>query len=282
MLAGLLVMNTILGPLVTGRINYDFTDTVENQLIGLELVTVLLVAPVTAWAGALALREHRAAPLLAIGPAAYTAYMFVQYVLGPEYDHYSLAVLFHLLLASLSGALVLWAWQRSGIVPLPSTTRRQRQVRGLLLLAFAGFVVLRYAPGLVGAWTGHPIDAEFAQAPTFYWSIFLLDLGVVVPLAAAAGSESLAGTRSADRAALAVLGWFALVPPSVVAMALVMLAREDPNASWASVGVLTAACVVFGAVAVVAFRPLFGADAAPEPPFETLARQEPPPPALRR
>ena len=56
-------------------------------------MTVLLVAPAAALAGILSLRGHPAGPLLALGPAAYAAYMFVQYVLGPEYDHYSLAVL---------------------------------------------------------------------------------------------------------------------------------------------------------------------------------------------
>jgi hypothetical protein len=255
-LAGLLLANTALGPLVSGVVTYDFTETIDNQLVGLEVVTVLLVAPVTAWAGVLAMRGHPAAPLLAIGPAAYTSYMFVQYVLGPEYDHYSLTVLFHLALVTLSGGLALWAWRLSADRPPPEGTPRQRRRRGLLLLGLAGFVLLRYAGGLVGAWTGDPIPAEFADARTFYWSIFLLDLGVVVPLTVLAGIGALAGAAWADRAVLAVLGWFALVPPSVAAMAAVMLARDDPHASGATLTLLTVASLVFGAVAVRVFRPL--------------------------
>jgi hypothetical protein len=109
LLGALLLVNTVLGPLVGDVVTYDFTETIDNQLVGLEIVTVLLVVPVTAWAAILALRGHPAAPLLAIGPAAYTCYMFVQYVLGPEYDQYSLTVLLHLALVTLSGGLALWA-----------------------------------------------------------------------------------------------------------------------------------------------------------------------------
>ena len=256
-LAALLVLNTLLGPLVLGVVDYDLGATVESQLVGLELVTVLLVAPVCAWSGLLALRDHPAAPLLAIGPAAYTAYMFVQYVLGPEYDAYSIAVLLHLLLVVLSGALGLWAWQRSASITLPTPTQRQRRMRGLLLLGFAGFVLLRYAGALAGAWSGDEIAAEYQADRTFYWSIFLLDLGVVVPFTVAAAVGVLTARPWCHRAVPAVLGWFALVPPSVASMAVVMLARDDPHASSATVVLLSAVSVVFGAVAVWVFRPLF-------------------------
>ena len=79
----------VLGPLGTETIQYPFTGTLLNQMIGLEVVTVALVAPLALAAGLLALRGHRAAPFLGFGPAAYTAYMFVQYVLGPEYAEYT-------------------------------------------------------------------------------------------------------------------------------------------------------------------------------------------------
>ena len=66
----------------------------------------------------------------------------------------------------------------------------------------------------------------------------------------------LRGTPGGDRAAYGVLGWFALVPPSVAAMAFVMLVRDDPYASLSTTVLLTVASIVFAAVAVAAFRPL--------------------------
>src|SRR5690348_9901530 len=77
-LAAVLVVNTVLGPLGTETIRYPMTGTLLHQTIGLEVVTIGLVAPLSLVAGLLAMRGHRVAPFLAFGPAAYTAYMFLQ------------------------------------------------------------------------------------------------------------------------------------------------------------------------------------------------------------
>ena len=255
-LAGCLLANSVLGPLGTGALDYPISASMENQLRGLELVTVLLVVPWLVATAVLARRGHPAAPLLAIGSAGYAAYMFVQYVLGPEYGAYSWTVLFHLGIASLAGGLVLVAWQRAQTEPVPELAPDRRRRRVLVLLALAGFVLLRYVPAFVGAAGGTPIADEFQDARTFFWSIVLLDPGVVVPATVAAAVALLRGTPGGDRAAYAVLGWFALVPPSVAAMAVVMLVRDDPYASMGTTLLLGVASVVFAAVAVAAFRPL--------------------------
>jgi hypothetical protein len=256
LLAALLVLNTLIGPLAADLVDYRLSASLRNQLLGLELVTVLLVVPVTVWGAWWSLTERAAGPLLVIGPAGYAAYMFVQYVLGPEYGAYSLVVLFHLAVLTLSGALALWGWALSGRVPLPPATRRRRRAEGLLLLGFAAFVTARYAGALSGALAGAAIPVEFAEARTFYWSIFLMDLGVVVPATVVAGVARLRGAPVARRAVPAVVGWFALVPPSVASMAVVMLVRDDPHASVVTVVVLSLASLVFAGVAAAVFSPL--------------------------
>ena len=253
-LGAVLVLNTVLGPLVTGVIDYPIAETGRNQLIGLELVSVALVAPLCVVAGVLALCAHRAAGVLGFGPAAYTAYMFVQYVLGPEYRAYNVAALFQIAIFGLGGAVALLAWTGTDVARLPVLTRARERVYGVLLLALATFVATRYTVALTGA--GDPIAAEFAESPTFYWTIVLLDLGVVVPATAVAGAALIRGARAAHTALYAILGWFALVPPSVAAMGATMVANEDPYASAGQTAVLGVASVVFVAVAVWIYRPL--------------------------
>lgn len=249
-LAGLLVLNSLLGPLLLGVVDYPIPTSMLNQLLGLELVTLLLVVPWTAVAGTLALRHDARAPLLALGPTGYTAYMFVQYVVGPEYGAYSRVVLFHVALFALAGGLALSAWSRALRAPVPPLTVRQRRRLTLVLSGLAVFVLLRYLPAFVGALTGGPIAAELRDARTFFWSIVLLDLGAVVPLTAAAAAALFRDSEAGHRALYGVVGWFALVPPSVTAMAAVMLVRDDPHASVPTLLLLAVATLAFWAVAV--------------------------------
>lgn len=78
-------MNSVLGPLVTGVIDYRYTETYENQGIGLDAFALVIAAPLLVAAAALARNGHSAAPFLALGPALMAAYMFPQYVLGAHY-----------------------------------------------------------------------------------------------------------------------------------------------------------------------------------------------------
>ena len=248
-LAGMLVLNSLLGPLLLGVVDYPISASMTNQLLGLEVVTLVLVVPWTGLAGALALRQDPRAPLLALGPTSYAAYMFVQYVVGPEYGTYSWVVLFHVAIVALSGGLALVAWSKAQREPVPSISDKQRRRLGLVLMGLAAFVLVRYLPALSGAVGREPIAAEFRDARTFFWSIVLLDLAVVVPLTAAAAVALLRGTPAGHRALYGVVGWFALVPPSVTAMAAVMLVRDDPHASVSTLFLLTMATLAFWAVA---------------------------------
>lgn len=258
-LAALLTLNSLLGPLLLGVVSYPISTSMTNQLLGLEVVTLVLVVPWTVLAGLLVVRQDPRGPLLALGPTSYTAYMFVQYVVGPEYGAYSGIVLLHVALFALSGGLALVAWSSAQRAPVPNVSVRQRRRLCLALLGLAAFVLLRYVPTFTGALTGEPIAAEFRDARTFFWSIVLLDLGVVVPVTAAAAVALFRGTGAGQRAVYGVVGWFALVPASVAAMAAVMLVRDDPHASPSTLVLLTVATVVFVAFAGSVFGRLRGA-----------------------
>ena len=256
-LAGALVANTLLGPMVGHVLAYPVSGTLLNQLLGLEIVTVLVVAPMALWAAALLRAGHPAAPFLGFGAAAYTGYMFLQYVLGPSYTSYQPAVFWHLAIFSLGCATAAWCWLVAGREPLPVPGARRRRWYGVLLLGLAAFVVSRYLPALTGTVSAAPLPQEYAQAPTFYWSIVLLDLGVVVPATVATAVALLRGARSATAAVYAVVTWYALVPVSVAAMGIAMLANGDPNASTGQTAMLSTVAVLFAGLAGWVYRPLF-------------------------
>jgi hypothetical protein len=99
------------------------------------------------------------------------------------------------------------------------------------------------------------VDYPVTETSHLYWSIYLRDPGVVVPATGVGAVALLRGYRMGRRALYAVTGWFALVPPSVAAMASAMLVNDDPNASVATVVVLAVSSLLFGAFAVSVFRP---------------------------
>ena len=265
LLSAVLLLNSLLGPLVLGVVSYPITGSTENQLIGLELVTLFLVVPWAAVAGVAALRGHASAPVLGFAPAAYAAYMFVQYVLGPEYDRSSVTVLAQVGIFVLAAGLTVASWSLSQATPVPVLRAAQRTRNGWGLLALAAFVLLRYTGTIRGAFSGEPLGAELAEEPTFFWSIVLLDLGIVVPCTVAAGVALLRGASVGRRALYAVVGWFALVPPSVASMALVMWVRDDPHASLATVVLLGVASIAFGAFAWHTLRPVVTGSSTEEP-----------------
>ena len=80
--------SAILGPLVTNMIRFHVSDNARQQLIGGEIISLCVAAPLAIAAGVLWLRREPLAPKLAIGPALYALYANVQFTVGPEYQRY--------------------------------------------------------------------------------------------------------------------------------------------------------------------------------------------------
>ena len=247
-----LAANTMIGPLFADLIDYPFSETVYNETLGLEAVTLLLAAPTAVAAGLLSARQHPAGPLLAFAPTSYGAYMLIQYIVGPQYGEYRPVIAWHLLLLIISLGLLLRSWTLAdpGIVP----ARRTRWA--VIVIALTAFVLSRWLPAIAGIINGEAVPVA-PEDLTMYWSIFLLDLGVVVP-AAVATAVGLLKDRSWSRKALfAVVGWFALVPPSVAAMSVVKIVRDDPAANVGDAVLFLVVAGLSTGLAAALYRPLF-------------------------
>ena len=255
-LGAALIVNTLLGPLVADVIRYPYSATVRNEALGLEVVSLVLVAPLAIAAGWGALRRWSAAPVVALAPAAYTAYMFVQYVAGPQYVTHVPQMLAHIALFSLSAALLLRAWSLTSAAALPAMPPAALRRWGVVLIGLGAFVLARWIEALAAMPGSAPLDPAYAGDPGMYWTIFLLDVGVIVPAAVVAGLALRLGRPWARTALYALVGWFALVPPSVTAMAVVKHLRNDPFANAADTVVFAVGAVVFAAIAVALYRPV--------------------------
>jgi hypothetical protein len=228
-----------------------------NQILGVEAVSLLIVAPLSALAAILVLRGNPNGPFVAIPSAAYTAYMFVQYIIGPQYVDYSPAILLHLALFILGGILLVQSWGHVRVKDLPTVSPRRKRIYSVVLVLLALFASFSYLLAVPRILAGGTIPAEYTGDPSVYWTIFLMDLGIVVPISVAVSVNLLRGRVWARKAIYGFVAWFALVSIAILAMFVSMLVHNDPNITVGTVVVLVIATLLITAFAVWVYRPFF-------------------------
>jgi hypothetical protein len=253
-----MVTSAVLGPLMLGIVTFPVSPAMENQLVGGEVVSLLLAAPVAALAGTLWLRGHRLAPVAAIGPAIYAAYMYAQYVVGPEYSRHEgnseRAFPLYLLLVLCGWLLAARSWVAIGALDLPALGPRLGRGLGLALVGLNTLFALAWIGSLVPLVTGSEPSAEYLADQTLFWVVRLMDLGFVIPVGLATGVTLLRKLPMATRLAYAWVGAQTLLTAAVCGMAWVMELRDDPAANPVFLVATTVMTLAFGAVSVTLWR----------------------------
>ena len=255
-----MAVSAVLGPLVLGLLQYRTSPTTLNQLEGSDAAVLFVVVPVTLLAAALAVRRHPAAPALAAGIGVFAAYTYAQVIIGQEYLRLpgNVERFFPLLLAVfvLAEAAVVLGW-RSLPSELPALGRRVRQVAALALFFVALFLVVGlHLRTMLLAWRDPAQMTEYASSPTPFWLVKLMDLGIVVPAALAAGIGLARGAGWALRVAYPLLTAYTFLGLSVTGMALLMNLRADPDASVGLAVGFGLFAAVFAGVTALLYRPL--------------------------
>jgi hypothetical protein len=253
----------VLGPLVLGVLTYRTSATTLNQALGADAAALVVVAPLTLLAAGLVRRGRVAGAALATGVGVFAIYTYIQVIVGQEYLRLpgNVERFFPLLLAVVvlgEAAVVL------GLRALPRqlpVARRIERAAGIALLAVAAFLVLGlHLPTMLTAWSDPSAMTQYASSPTPFWLVKLMDLGVVVPAAVTTGVGLLRAAPWARRAAYAMLTGYDCLAVSVTAMAVLMLVKDDPDASAGlavGFGLVTAVLV---ALTVALYRPLDAPD----------------------
>jgi hypothetical protein len=267
----------LLGPLVTGVIVFRTSEGALTQITGGDVAALVLTGPACLAIGVLALRGHRAAPVLALGPAVFGMYTYSQILLGNEWARYDGNVeRFFPLLAGLfvlSGAVAVLAVRAVDTDTLPLPSRRLTRAVGWGLLVSAAFVVVGLHLGsYLDAVSGSPTLASYLGAPTAFWVVKLWDVGILAPVAVTVGVGLLRGADWARLPMYAVLGGYTLLVAAVTGMAVTMYVDGDPEASLGMIAATGTILVAFTALLLRLYRPFFGAStAAPGVPSQRAA-----------
>jgi len=227
--------NSIVGPFISGIVKYPFSDSIRNMTIGLDAVSLIFVVPLAVFAAVYVYQGKQVGYIAAISPSVYAMYTFVQFIIGPQYIEYSPVVLLHLALFLLSGYIFVNAWHRIQFKELPNFNRLREKICATVLFLLAIFTSLSYIASIPQIFKGGTIPATYIEDPTVYWSIFLLDLGFVLPITIAVSVGLLQNKGFAQKAVYGMVGWYTLVIGSVVGMFVVMFLNGDSNVNAAMV-----------------------------------------------
>lgn len=255
----------LLGPLAGGIIRYHTSEGAINQIIGGDVAGLLLVAPVSVFAGVLVWRGKGAGPVLALGPSVYALYMYSQLALGGDFVRYpgnsERYFLLYLGLFVVAGAIAVRAWAMIDSDRLPVTKRWVDRTLGVFFLVVAAFLAVGlHLPGLIDAWADQPTSAEYLADPAVFWLVKFMDLGIVVPGIVMAGIGMLSARPWVVKLEYAAVGWAALLGSSVAGMAIVMQITGDPAASVANTVAFGSFAAIALAMAAVVYTPLLRKD----------------------
>jgi hypothetical protein len=249
-----IIIAGVLGPLATGVIRFRMPEFAVNQYVGGEVVTLFLAVPALVAAGVLWLRQHRLAPVLAIGPAAYTVYTFITAIVGQEYGRYDgnveNAFFLYAGLVLGGGVIVVLAGSELLSVKAPTLPDGLRTVTAGVFLAIAVFFALAWVGQIAQVYGGERTD-EYVGSPTLFWLIKLMDLAFLLPLFATTGIALLRRRRLAFTLAYGMVSYAVCMAAAVLGMAIAMVLRDDPSASAGMIAFLTPVTLL---LAVLAWR----------------------------
>ena len=249
----------LLGPLWLDVIRQHVAESLESQVVGADAVSLLVVAPLALAGGWLWWHEHRLAPAVTFGPAAYAAYVYFQYIVGPEYERYPgnsagwFPLFYAVLLLGIIVSVASWSRLEGGTLP----SRRVVVGAAVVMIGVGGLLGLAWIKAIADV-IGGTRTAEYLDGPGLFWLVKTMDLALVIPAAIATGVGLLRHSPAAARAASGVTAWLTLMMASVAAMGAVMWARDDPSASPAFVLVLVPAAVAMALLTVAFWRARLG------------------------
>jgi hypothetical protein len=252
-----LIYLAVMGPLITGAIKYKTADDINNQLIGQDLVNMVVLASTLIAGGVLLLRRKNAAKYLLIATPLFLIYYALSYTVGWEWsssqysgnnEKYFFYFMFILISALLIMLYCLSVFPRNVI----STFKK-----GPLIIYSILFVLFLLI--FAGMWIKEVIEVirtgttrAYDIAPTAFWLVRVFDLGFSIPLGLL--SVYLLWTRASRAYPLIYLfyGFFFTQILAVNAMGWMMFVKHDPAFALRDLIVFTglAIIIIFGFIFV--------------------------------
>ncbi|MFW9928752.1 MAG: hypothetical protein ACFFD1_05130, partial [Candidatus Thorarchaeota archaeon] len=234
----LLIILSIFGPLIFGIIKYKTSSSSIYQIQGQDLVNLLIISPICIIGGIMQILNNKTAKyFLASVPIYISFYTGLAYGIGAEWSHpayngeYNSNQYFWLFLILIFGGLFLAFYSVSQFseIDVPHFSKKSIRIFSLVWLIFiCMFFLLWLSEILQVNLTGDTLNGSYLEAPTSFWTVKYLDLGITLPL----GFLSLYLFNTRPKRAypylLLFFSFFVILTLAVNMMMLVMIINHDP------------------------------------------------------
>jgi hypothetical protein len=235
--AVLLILLTLLGPLGLEILKYKTSSSAISQTQGQDLVNLILLAPLCLIGGILHLRKRSEAKYFLVLVGIYVClYTGLAYGIGQEWNHPAYSgnteQYFWLFLSLIIGGLILFIGSISMFSEkdAPDFNTRNLRIYVILMTIFLLFFVSMWLQEILEVVsTGDTSTGSYLESPNVFWVIRYFDLGITIPLGFIGLYLLITRPKKAYPLMLSFYGFFVTLSTAVLCMALVMLLNDDPN-----------------------------------------------------
>jgi hypothetical protein len=258
--AATLIVLALLGPLGMGAIVYRTSQSAVWQIMGNDLVNLLLIAPLLLIGGVLELQKRNASKYFLILTPIALIYAGLSEGIGQEWNNPAytgnVETYSWLFMVLVTGGLFLIIGTMSKFNPsdAPSFDPKSLKKYVAAMSLFLSLFALMWASELAQViTTGNTTTGSYSAAPTSWWVVRYLDLCITIPVGFMALFLLLTKPKKAYSLILLFFGFFITTGAAVNAMALVMILNNDPSIGGANAGGL----VIFPVLGVLTFAGLY-------------------------
>lgn len=254
--AGIFVFFAIVGPLGLGILQHRTSESGIYQLAGQDLADLLLMTPLLVIGGVLNLMKRDGAKYFLVLTPITMIYTGLSYGIGQEWGDVAITgnveSYFVFFLALIIGGLILGMSSLSMFTEddAPVFKPRGLKVYVVLVAIFLLFFTMMWLSDVNQVIVfGDTTTGSYSSAPTGFWVIRYLDLGISIPLGFMALYMMLTRPKTAYPIILLFFGFFVTLGTAVNTMALVQLMSGDPELA----GTVAAGLFIFPVLGILAW-----------------------------
>jgi hypothetical protein len=258
--ATVLIVIAIIGPLGLGIIEHRTSQSGIYQVAGQDLANLILMTPILFIGAITNLTKKDSAKYFLILTPITLIYTGLSYGIGQEWNNSAylgnIEHFFMLFLVLIIGGLILGMSSLSMFDKQDAPDFKPRGLRvyvGLMTIFLLFFSMMWTSEVFEVLTTGDTSTGSYQAAPTVFWVIRYLDLGITIPLGFIALYLLITRPKTAYPIILLFFGFFITLGTAVNTMAVVQLLSGDPDLAGTAAGGL----VIFPVLAILAYAGFF-------------------------